>query len=537
MPVSGRSLGSKKLTMLDRFTFKQKIAAIVAFAMIALLGFSLYTVVHTRAQMVASRHSELVTAVQSVYHIAAGFKEKADKGELSVEAAQKSAALSIASARYGGKDGKTEYFYIWALDGTGVMHPIKTEWAGQNMLGKIKDGNGVDIIQALIDGIRRSSSGHAFVPTHFPRPGSTAPVPKLQYVIKLDGWNWLVGSGLYTDDLDAQIRATVTEIAAFAVIALALMGGIGFVVARSVLRQIGCEPSLAVSMTEQVAQGNLAIQLPAAPPGSVMAGLGHMVDSLRTLVSGVRFSSDNIANGCAEIAHGNQDLSARTERQAAAIEETSASMAELGSSSSQNAQAAEQANQLAASASAVASQGGQVVDQVVHTMRDINASSQKIADIIAVIDGIAFQTNILALNAAVEAARAGEAGRGFAVVASEVRALAGRSAAAAKEIKDLIQASVGRVAQGTALVDQAGTTMSEVVASIQRVTQIMGEITLASSEQSLGVGQAVEAIGHMDQTTQQNAALVEEMAAAAASLRAQADDLVRSASVFKLPGA
>ncbi|MFY7907460.1 MAG: methyl-accepting chemotaxis protein, partial [Burkholderiaceae bacterium] len=271
-------------------------------------------------------------------------------------------------------------------------------------------------------------------------------------------------------------------------------------------------------------------------PHSVMAGLGHMVDSLRTLVSGVRAGSDSIANGCAEIAHGNQDLSARTERQAAAIEQTSASMAELGHSSNQNAQAAEQANQLAASASTVASQGGQVVDQVVHTMRDINASSQKIADIIAVIDGIAFQTNILALNAAVEAARAGEAGRGFAVVASEVRALAGRSAAAAKEIKDLIQASVDRVAQGTTLVDQAGATMSEVVASIQRVSQIVGEITQASGEQNLGVSQAVEAIGHMDQTTQQNAALVEEMAAAAASLRAQADELVRAAAVFKLPG-
>ncbi len=522
--------------MLDQITFKQKIAAIVVSAVVALVGFSLYSVVHTRSQLIESRQNELITAVQSVYNIAAGYKARADKGDLSVADAQKAAASAIAVARYGGKDGKTEYFYIWSMDGVGVMHPIKPEWAGQNMMGKIKDGNGVDIIQAILSGVKASPSGSAFVQTNFPRPGSTVPVPKLQYVMKVDGWNWMVGSGLYTDDLDAQIRNAVAELVVLAVLSIVAMGVIGYFVSRSVLRQIGCEPSLAVSMTEQVAQGNLRIQLPSAPAGSVMAGLGHMVDSLRTLVAGVRASSDSIANGCTEIAHGNQDLSERTERQAAAVEQTSASMAELGSSSHQNAEAAAQANQLAANASVVAAQGGKVVDQVVHTMREINASSQKIADIIAVIDGIAFQTNILALNAAVEAARAGEAGRGFAVVASEVRALAGRSASAAKEIKELIQASVNRVVQGSTLVDQAGETMSEVVASIQRVTQIVGEITSASSEQSAGVGQAVEAIDHMDQTIQQNAALVEEMAAAAAALRAQADDLVRAASVFKLPG-
>ena len=522
--------------MLDRFTFKQKIASIVMFAIVALVCMSVYAVLHVRMLLTEGRKSELVTAVQSAYNIAAAYKDKADKGEIPVADAQKAAAAAIGVARYGGKEGKTEYFYIWGLDGTGVMHPIKPEWAGQNMMGKIKDGNGVDIIKALVDGMRASPTGHAFVPTNFPRPGSTEPVPKLQYVMKVNGWNWMVGSGLYTDDLDAQVRREVLSFGLIALVALLAMGLVGWVVSRAVLRQIGCEPAVAVELTEQVAQGNLSIRIPAAPPHSVMAGLGHMVDSLRTLVSGVRAGSDNIANGCAEIAHGNQDLSARTERQAAAIEQTSASMSELGHSSNQNAQAAEQANQLAASASKVAAQGGQVVDQVVHTMRDINASSQKIADIIAVIDGIAFQTNILALNAAVEAARAGEAGRGFAVVASEVRALAGRSAAAAKEIKDLIQASVDRVAQGTTLVDQAGATMSEVVASIQRVTQIVGEITQASGEQNLGVSQAVEAIGHMDQTTQQNAALVEEMAAAAASLRAQADELVRAAAVFKLPG-
>ena len=268
----------------------------------------------------------------------------------------------------------------------------------------------------------------------------------------------------------------------------------------------------------------------------LLASLNDMQTSLTRVVSTVRQGSESVSTASAEIAQGNQDLSARTESQASALEETAASMEELGSTVKHNADNAKQANQLAQNASSVAVQGGQVVAQVVATMREINDSSKKIADIISVIDGIAFQTNILALNAAVEAARAGEQGRGFAVVASEVRSLAGRSAEAAKEIKILITASVERVEQGTALVSQAGTTMTEVVGSIRRVTDIMGEISAASSEQSAGVSQVGEAVTQMDQATQQNAALVEEMAAAASSLNSQARDLVQAVAVFKLSG-
>jgi len=259
-----------------------------------------------------------------------------------------------------------------------------------------------------------------------------------------------------------------------------------------------------------------------------------MQAQLSRIVGAVRQSADNISTASNEVAQGNNDLSARTEEQASALEETAASMEELSSTVKQNADNAKQANQLALGASTVAIKGGEVVSQVVTTMKGINDSSKKIADIISVIDGIAFQTNILALNAAVEAARAGEQGRGFAVVASEVRSLAGRSADAAKEIKTLITASVERVEQGTALVDQAGTKMSEVVDAIKRVTDIMGEISAASQEQSAGVAQVGEAVTQMDQATQQNAALVEESAAAAESLKAQAQQLVSAVSVFKL---
>ncbi|MDR7152304.1 methyl-accepting chemotaxis protein [Hydrogenophaga palleronii] len=266
----------------------------------------------------------------------------------------------------------------------------------------------------------------------------------------------------------------------------------------------------------------------------LLATMKDMQTSLTRVVTQVRQGADNVASASAEIAQGNSDLSSRTEQQASALEQTSASMEQMGSTASQNADNARQANQLAASASSVAVQGGEVVSRVVQTMKDINDSSKKISDIIGVIDGIAFQTNILALNAAVEAARAGEQGRGFAVVAGEVRNLAQRSAEAAKEIKGLIGASVERVEQGTRLVDQAGTTMQEIVTSIQRVTDIVGEISSASTEQSAGVGQVSEAVSQMDQTTQQNAALVEESAAAASSLQQQAQQLVQAVSVFRL---
>jgi methyl-accepting chemotaxis protein len=293
----------------------------------------------------------------------------------------------------------------------------------------------------------------------------------------------------------------------------------------------------AVAVAQSVAAGNLDIDVTVRGSnelGQLMQALSDMSQSLIGVVGSVRQGAEGVATASAEIAQGNNDLSARTESQASALEQTASSMEQLGAAVRQNADSARQANQLAHNASLVAIKGGEVVGQVVQTMHGINASSRKISDIISVIDGIAFQTNILALNAAVEAARAGEQGRGFAVVASEVRSLAGRSADAAKEITALINASVERVEQGSALVDQAGTTMTEVVSSIERVTDLMGEISAASNEQSLGVSQVGEAVGQMDQATQQNAALVEEMAAAASSLNSQAQELVQTVSVFQL---
>jgi methyl-accepting chemotaxis protein len=334
---------------------------------------------------------------------------------------------------------------------------------------------------------------------------------------------------------DASAHATTATRLAILIMLLASAGGLIAVIRLT--RPISASLKTAADIANKVTQGNLATPIHVTGADEIaelMAALAAMQTQLVGVVASVRQGSESVATASAEIAQGNQDLSNRTESQASALEQTAASMEELSSTVKQNADNARQANQLAMSASTVAVQGGEVVAQVVDTMKGINDASRKISDIISVIDGIAFQTNILALNAAVEAARAGDQGRGFAVVASEVRSLAGRSAEAAMEIKTLINDSVSRVEQGTTLVDQAGLTMTNVVNSIKRVTDIVGEISSASNEQSLGVSQVGQAVTQMDQVTQQNAALVEEMAAAAGSLKSQAQELVHTVAVFKL---
>ena len=289
----------------------------------------------------------------------------------------------------------------------------------------------------------------------------------------------MVGSGLYTDDIDQLVRKTLLSNLAIVLVVMLVVGGVGLLVTRSVLRQIGGEPTDAIAVMSEVAQGNLDTPIPDAPAGSLLDGLGRMVVSLRQLVTEVRSATESIATASSEIAQGNNDLAHRTEDTASNLQSTASSMEELTSTVRQTSDSAQTANQMATSAATVAARGGEVVSRVVATMQDINASSNKISDIIGVIDGIAFQTNILALNAAVEAARAGEQGRGFAVVASEVRSLAQRSAEAAKEIKALIGASVEKVESGTQLVGNAGATMTEIVESVQRVTDIIGEIRSA----------------------------------------------------------
>jgi methyl-accepting chemotaxis protein len=339
------------------------------------------------------------------------------------------------------------------------------------------------------------------------------------------------------DENAAEIEATYERSRSFMILFGLAVLALGVVCAWRLTRGITVPLNQAVDIAVAVANNDLTTRIEVTSTdetGRLLEALKRMNDGLIGIVTEVRNGTESISSASSQIAAGNLDLSSRTEGQASSLEETASSMEELTATVKQNADNARQANQLAVKASEVAQRGGGVVANVVDTMDAINSSARKIVDIISVIDGIAFQTNILALNAAVEAARAGEQGRGFAVVASEVRNLAQRSATAAKEIKSLIDDSLNKVDAGSMLVTQAGMTMSEVVDSIQRVTDIMGEITSASVEQSSGIEQVNQAIGHMDEVTQQNAALVEEAAAAAASLHDQADALTAIVSVFKM---
>jgi methyl-accepting chemotaxis protein len=335
------------------------------------------------------------------------------------------------------------------------------------------------------------------------------------------------------EEIAAQTRLARYTLLALAALSVALGAGLAWAITRSITRPL----QQAVTAADTIAQGDLSVRLESPyhdETGELLRSLGTMQDSLRQLVGQVRNSTDSIGTASAEIATGNQDLSSRTEQTASNLQQAASSMEQLTGTVKQSADSARQANQLASSAAEVAARGGLVVSQVVATMDDINASSKKIGDIIGVIDGIAFQTNILALNAAVEAARAGEQGRGFAVVASEVRSLAQRSAEAAREIKGLIGASVEKVESGSRLVANAGDTMKEIVGSVQRVSDIIGEITAASAEQSEGIGQVNGSVSQLDQMTQQNAALVEQSAAAAESLREQAQRLADIVGTFRL---
>ncbi|WP_377703406.1 methyl-accepting chemotaxis protein [Pseudoduganella sp. UC29_71] len=338
------------------------------------------------------------------------------------------------------------------------------------------------------------------------------------------------GERLYTS-----ARSWIISLLAASVV----LGALGAaLITRWLMRRLGGEPDYAAQIANRIAAGELSVEVHTAPGDnrSLLYAMSSMRASLAHIVGQVRVATDTIASASDQIVAGNLDLSARTEQQASSLEETAASMEELTSTVKQNSASARQANQLALTASGIAEKGGAVVGQVVETMGSINASARKIVDIIGVIDGIAFQTNILALNAAVEAARAGEQGRGFAVVASEVRNLAQRSAAAAKEIKVLIGDSVNQVEAGSMLVSQAGATMEEVVVSVRRVTEIMSEITLAGQEQSAGIEQVNQAIAQMDSVTQQNAALVEEATAASQSMSTQAVGLASLVSIFTLDG-
>jgi methyl-accepting chemotaxis protein len=514
---------------LNSLSITKKLGLIIGSALLGIVVLASAFLVSERNLILEERKSSVRQTVEVAHGLLVHFHEQVSKGTLSGDEGKQRALAAIKALRY----SSSEYFWINDMHPKMVMHAIKSELDGKDLTDN-KDPTGKHLFVEFVNTVKASGSGFVFY--MWPKPGSEQPVQKVSYVKGFEPWGWVVGSGVYIDTVNATIAERAVGMSVAALLLAAVLLAAGLVVARSLLRELGGEPTYASVITKRIAEGDLSVDIALKPndQSSLLHSIKSMRDAFTGIVSRVREGSESVATASSEIAQGNQDLSQRTEQQASALEETAASMEQLSSTVRQNADNAKQANQLAQGASTVATSGGAIVEHVVETMKGINDSSKKISDIIGVIDGIAFQTNILALNAAVEAARAGEQGRGFAVVAAEVRNLAGRSAEAAKEIKTLINDSVTRVEQGTTLVDKAGVTMTEVVSSIKRVTDIMHEITAASVEQSQGVSQVGEAVTQMDQATQQNAALVEESAAAAESLKLQAQQLVQVVSVFKL---
>jgi len=479
-----------------------------------------------RGLIMSEREAGVRQNVETAHGIVAHFHGLAAKGAMSDDDARRAALETVKALRYSGK----EYFWINDMHPRMVMHPFKPELDGSDLSAN-KDPAGKFLFQEMVNVVKAGGAG--FVPYVWNKPDSDELGQKVSYVKGFAPWGWIIGSGVYMDSVQ---ETFVSRLITFSAGAMALAGillAICVLIARSITRPL----QRAVSIANTVASGDLTsdIQVKTTDEtGQLLSALREMNNGLLGIVSQVREGTDTIAAASSQIASSNFDLAARTEEEASSLQETASAMEELTSTVKQNADHARQANQLAQSASEVAVKGGDVVAQVVGTMGSINDSARKIVDIIAVIDGIAFQTNILALNAAVEAARAGEQGKGFAVVAAEVRQLAQRSAAAAKEIKDLISDSVDKIDHGAHLVDQAGATMNEIVASVRRVTDIMGEITTASQEQSSGIEQVSKAIAQMDVVTQRNAALVEEEASTADALQNQAARLAQMVSVFRL---
>ncbi|HYD94600.1 MAG TPA: methyl-accepting chemotaxis protein [Noviherbaspirillum sp.] len=516
------SLTTKRFSL----TIAKKLWLLVVSAAFGIAVLTATFVVSERTLILEERQSNVRQAVETAYGFLTHYHELSAKGQMSEEDAKRNAMAAVKGLRYNGK----EYFWINDMKPRMVMHPFRPELDGQDM-AENKDPKGKRLFMEMVDVVK--SHGAGFVFYEWPMPGSDVPVQKVSYVKGFAPWGWVIGSGVYLDTVQATFMQRLATIAAGAFVLAAILLAICIAIARSITRPLND----AVRIANTVAAGDLTSEIEVRShdeTGQLLQALKDMNESLVALVADVRARTETVATASGQIACGNLDLASRTEEEASSLEETASAMEQLTSTVKQNADHAQEADQLVVSASEVAAKGGSVVAQVIDTMRSIDESAKKIVDIISVIDGIAFQTNILALNAAVEAARAGEQGKGFAVVATEVRQLAQRSAAAAKEIKTLIGDSAEKIHLGAKLVDEAGSTMDEVVASVQRVTGIMGEITNASREQTAGIEQINLAIAQMDQVTQQNAALVEQGAAAAESLQEQAAGLAQKVSIFKL---
>ncbi|WP_081056881.1 methyl-accepting chemotaxis protein [Burkholderia pseudomultivorans] len=513
-----------------KLSFKQRLGLPLVLSLFCLMLLSVTDAYRNRDVRLEERKSDLVHATQIALATIEFYAKRADAGELSAEQAQKQAMDVIRGLRYG--EAGSGYFSIVNSKGVVLMYPFDASI--QNKPLSELNPKAAAIVQQQIELAARTGSG--FQRFDYPKEtsGVTTDAPRIAYVDTYRPWDWVINTSLFVDDIDSAFQANLLQsLGILALIALVL-SGIVVALNRGIARTIGGEPGDAVEIAGRIAANDFTAAIATAPDdrGSLLYSMKRMQANLSGAINGIKASADSIASAAAQISAGDLDLSRRTEMQAASLQETAASMAELSSRVGQNTDNVRQASQVAVQAVQSAERCNGVVSQVVEAMGSIDASSGRIAEIVGIIESIAFQTNILALNAAVEAARAGEQGRGFAVVASEVRSLAQRSSSASKEIRDLIHESVGRVRGGVELVNAAGTSMAEIVQAISRVTALMEEIAAASVEQGHGIDQVNQAVSEMDRATQHNAAYVEEVAGAAQSLDDQSKQLVAMISNF-----
>ncbi len=508
-----------------RFSYKAALICVFCLLpMLCIVGWLLldqYRYAHQQRENEVRLHAEVAYGVLQYAHA------QELSGKLSHEAAQQLAVGMIRSLRYEGKN----YFWINDEQARMVMHPTSPQYDGQDM-SNFKDPNGLTVFKSFADAGK--AGGKGYVTYQWPRAEGGAPADKVSYVMGFQPWGWIVGTGVYIQDVRDAFWSSIRAVALS-------MGIIMLVVAYlfvSFYRVINGGLTETRRHLHAITAGDLTttpVPWGKDEAANLMIDLRSMQEALRTMVMRVRTSSEEILHSAREIASGSKDLSARTERTAGSLEDSASSMQEIATTVSQGAQNTQEVARVARGNATSAAEGGRIMRDVELTMEDIRQASGKIAEIITSIDGIAFQTNILALNAAVEAARAGEQGRGFAVVATEVRALSQRSAAAAREIKGLIDESVTRVASGTDIVRRAGTSIAEIVTSSKRVDDLLGEIAHGAREQDEGMRQIGSAVQELDQMTQQNVAMVEETTAAATSMEGQAAQLWEQVARFQLP--
>jgi methyl-accepting chemotaxis protein len=492
--------------------------------LLGLLGWQL----HSQYQhAVADRMTGIQHHVEVARGILVWAQDQEAKGQLPKERAQTLATQVIGQLRY----DKSQYFWINDMQARMVMHPTKPDLNGKDV-GDIKDPNGFALFKAFVETVQQHGQG--FVSYQWPKPGQDKPVDKVSFVTGFEPWGWVIGSGVYIDDLRQELISQLTGCAVVACGALL----VALYLFWSFYRVMDGGLKETRKHLQAITEGDLTTS--PYPWGKdeaadLMLDLRTMQESLRSMVLRVRQAGDEIVNSSSDIASGAMDLSSRTEQTAANLEETAASMEEISSTVQGASDRTNEASQVANMNAEIAAAGGHAMTDVIARMEAIRASSAKIGEIISTIDGIAFQTNILALNAAVEAARAGEQGRGFAVVANEVRTLAQRSAEAAKEIKTILGRSVEEIAAGTDVVRKAGSTIEDIVGASARVNQLLAEVSTGAREQYQGIEQIGQAVHELDRMTQQNASLVEETAAAAASMRDQAVALSQEVARFKMP--